>query len=159
MSHLKAESYYLSKDVPKFIRNLSELKSEWERGVASLLLDRSIPEEEKAEKIGNLLPNSKSDDTSPSEVIETVLQLLPKATRGRARIFLTHLLPRVSLADGDIVSIPDFGPTSPLIDVVKYFCSPPSHRVPPPFGMAELWNFFQSRSFPQSAFCQWFFDR
>ena len=150
MSHLEAGTYFLTRDVPKFIKNLNNLKSDWEREIASILLDRGLSEEEKMVKIRNQLPTGTSSDSG--SIIETVLQLLPKAVRGRARVFLTHLLPRVSLLDGDIVSIPDFGPTAPLIDIVKFFCSPPSHRVPPPFGMAELWNFFQARRFPQSAF-------
>ena len=140
----KAQTYYLSQDLSPRVKSLSDLSEDWEKQVATVLLGTSGT---KADEIRRLLP-SKTERTN-----NAILDLLPRGIKNRGRILLHHLLPRVSLGDGDVVILPPNGTaTAPLIDVLRFFASPKSMRVPVPTGAGHLIEFFRSRGFPQSAF-------
>ena len=151
MSRAAAETFYLSKDVSDFVKKLSQLKLQWERELVSILLNKKLGEGDKISKIRELLPEKNRGDVDREDA-SVVLDLLPKAIRGRSRILLRHLMRYAKLGDGDVVQLPGVGPTAPLIDVLKFFASPRHYRVPLPEQTPRLAKFFIDRKFPASAF-------
>lgn len=141
-----AETFYLTKDVSKEIRDLSSL-TDWEQEVARILL--SPGSEGKTEKIRSILP---SIDTVDRPLIQSLLEMLPKNIQSRSKIFLHYFLAKVRIADGGIVELPDGSQTAPLVDIVRYFCSPSHLKVRPPLGLETLLNFLASIGMPQSAY-------
>ena len=153
MRNSEVETYYLSKDVPKFVKNLSELKTPWEREIAGTLLNQKLNEKEKLLRILAALPEDEdAKEKEKRAEVEHILELLPKQIRSRSRILMRHLLKRVSLDDGDLVVLPGVGPTAPLIDVLRFFASPRYLKLPLLQQTADLSEFFISQKFPMSAF-------
>ena len=148
-----AQTYYLSKNVPKLVKNLSELKAKWERDVAEILLNKELSDEEKLTKIYVVLPADELGKKADRDAeIEGVINVLPKRIRSRARILARAVLKRATLSDGDLVELPGVGPTAPLIDVLKFFASPRHLNLPLPQQTSLLSYFFLSNKFPVSAF-------
>lgn len=151
----KVDTFFLSKNVPKFVEKLSRLKAEWERDIASALLDSTMDEEEKIAKIKTMLPANRANEEKEAKnlMVENVIEMLPKTIRARARILAGHLMKSsANIGDGDVVLLPDFGPTAPLIDVLKFYASPRHLKVPLPQEASKLSQYFIDNKFPMSAF-------
>lgn len=149
-------TFYLTKDLSSHVKRLSDLKEDWQREVAKLLLNTSLDSRTMASEIHGVTKwagqTKQGEGPEAEETMRVTLEMLPKGMRGRARILLHHLLPRVRLGDGDVVELPGQGPTAPLIDVVRYFASPFHLKVAPPERLSVLRHFFRHHHFPKSAF-------
>lgn len=147
----KTRTYYLTREVSKPIQELSKLTG-WERQVAGVLLDSS--ENDKAKLIRNLLPSNPGQTSTDEneEITRNTLDLLPRSIKNRAKIFLTHFLPRVKILDGGVVELEGGNQAGVLIDIVRFYCSPSHLKISPPQGYETINRFFNSVSLPQSAF-------
>ena len=145
---MKMETWYLTQNPDQTIRKLSELIG-WKRQIATVLISKSQGDEHVADEIRSLLPARGREQEQ--ETITTILELLSKQVRSRAKVFLSHLLAKASVDDSGQLVLPDGAITSPVIDVVKYYVSPASHRVPPPTGVQRINKFLKDINMPRAA--------
>ena len=162
-----SKSYYLMSNPPSILKNLNNLKGWQEKVVQELLSDKD--EENKKSSIlallshddGDNLPSSFSSRTHTEEAsqINYVISFLAKPIRSRAKIFLHHVLKFVRVREDGSTEVEEEGGavvtrSSPLIDIVRYYCSPPAMRVPLPLASEHLERAFLAHNVPQSAFAR-----
>ena len=82
---------------------------------------------------------------------ETLLSLLPRHIQHRARTLLHFLLPLIDVKDG-IVYLPGGAPTSPLMDILRFYSSPRLYKAAVPQGLELLNDLMIERNVPHSAF-------
>ena len=148
------KTYYLTENMSKTGEKLGTLKG-WELEVAKALLAPSAEERDKVALIRKVLegrgPATNDSENDSPEALAQLIELLPKATRSRARVLLHHLPKSLRVKDG-LVLFPDDTPGSPLIDVLKYYCSPRHFRVPLPQGFQRMNQLLKDAKVPQTAF-------
>ena len=144
---MTAETWYLTQNVSKLSKKLGKL-SGWRKEVAKLLLET---DEEATAK--SLIAEIVKTTESPNSLISEVLDLLPKRIQGKAKILATHLSKQMKFSDDGRVIYPDGSFGSPLIDILKYFCSPKSGlvRVKAPFDVRKMTEYLSETNAPMSA--------
>ena len=146
------KTYYLSEEMSATGRKLGNLKG-WRSDVAKHLLRKSFDDQEAIASIRQVLetideaPGSKAN---PKELIDDVIELLPKNIRGRARILGYHLLKHVSIDDDGLVRYADGTEGTSIIDHLKYWCSPPSYRASVPADVRKMQELLSKTNAPEA---------
>lgn len=145
-----AKTYYLTTDISPTAKQLSKLEG-WEGDAAGILLGGG---DDKISKLRILL-NAMDEpiaETQRHAVRAEMLSMLPKAIRSRAKIFLHHASDILKETEDGLTISPDGTVSSPMIDILRYYCS--SHHIPIPLPVASdsLEELFRSSHMPQSAF-------
>lgn len=149
---MPASTYYLTASPPsKNIKKLNSLTG-WESDMAHLLL--LDDQEDKIEYARDILQkNSPSGEISDKvKVDDAVINMLPKNSRSRAKIFLHHARKFLKETEDGLTILLDGSVSSPMIDILRYYCSPKHISVPLPMSSDLLEAAFKKYSMPSSAF-------
>ena len=146
-----SKTYYLTTSVPSAIKQLGN-SSGWQREVVDILLSDKT-EQDKQDVLRSLIAQKPESDNN-SLKIDQLLTMMPKNTRSRARIFLHHVLTFLRVRDDGATELDGGILSSPLIDIVRYYCSPISVRVALPVASEHLERTFREHNVPAIAFAR-----
>ena len=146
------ETYYLSPSIPKSMKKLNSLVG-WEGEMVQLLLgDKNNKLEEARKILQGQEATGKAAYIDPGDLSDSILNMLPKYSRTRAKIFLHHVKKFLKENEDGLTVLPDGSLSSPMIDIVRYYCSPKYVKVPLPVSSDLLEEAFKKFSMPTSAF-------
>ena len=149
---MATQTYYLTTNLDKSIRSLSDLPNGWQLDTARVLLDFKLSDQDKMIKVRNLINQQQAPpEQDYKKTMDQLSDILPKNIRNKARMFLAHVLPRTNIDDSGVLVLPDGSKTAPLIDILRFFCSPSNLGIAPVEGLGKLADFLREINIPQAA--------
>ena len=148
-------TFFLTESKSPLGKALENISEPWQREIVRIILAPDLSSKSKTERIRDQL--SKLEDADPEDDqmdgLNALVELLPTRARGKARVLVRFWPSNLKLKEG-LVLFPDGQVGSPALDVLKYYSTPQTYRVPLPLALWQMNQVMRDSKVPAAAFDQ-----